>query len=183
MRSGVECLIGELNKNFKRKRWWKFKLLYLYIKENTMSKEMREQINKVKNWNQSLNENTYSDFEKLEMIAASVSTKIGDSILKQGFNRTSKSRTDNRFINQYLNGVDTLITTQVDFSNDINVFFKIQLEGSRKTNSTQQDINRVNSEYTRFFDQIMTDIENGKNNGDFNHLNIDFNLEYFIDKL
>lgn len=130
-----------------------------------------------------LNENTYSDFEKLEMIAASISTKIGDSILEQGFNRISKSRTDDRFINQYLNGVDTLITTQVDFSNGINVFFKIQLEGSRKINSTQQDINRVNSEYTKIFDQIMTNIKNEKNNGVFNHLNIDFNLEYFINRL
>lgn len=148
-----------------------------------MSKETREQIDRVKNWKQFLNENTHSDFEKLEMVAASISTKIGDSILRQGFIRTSKSRTDNRFINQYLNGVDTLITTQVDFSDNIKVFFKIQLEGLRKTNSTQQDINRVNLEYTEFFNNIMTNIENVKNNGYFNHLNVDFNLEYFIDKL
>ena len=30
----VECLIGEPNKKFKRKRRWKNKIGYLYIKEN-----------------------------------------------------------------------------------------------------------------------------------------------------
>ena len=148
-----------------------------------MSKETREQIDRVKNWKPILNESSEDYNKKLEMVAASISTKIGDSILRQGFIRTFKSRTDNRFINQYLNGVDTLITTQVDFSDNIKVFFKIQLEGLRKTNSTQQDINRVNLEYTEFFNNIMTNIENVKNNGYFNHLNVDFNLEYFIDKL
>ena len=130
-----------------------------------------------------INESVYSNIEKLEMVAASISTIIGDFILKQGFNRIDKKRSETRFINQYLNGVDILITTQVDFSNDINVFFKIQLTGERKTNSTQQDLDRINGEYKKLFDSIMKEIDERKLSGDFDHLDVDFNIEYFIDSL
>ena len=147
-----------------------------------MSKEMREQIDRVKNWKQFLKENTYSDFAKLEMIAASISTEIGKEIIRQGFDMISQRRQEDSFMNQYKNGVETVITTQVVFSKDINVFFKIQLEGKRKITSSQKDIDDVDKEYTELFDQIMTDIKNKINNGDFNHLNIDFNLEYFINE-
>ena len=37
--------------------WGETNFKYLYIKENTMSEEMRKQIDKVKNWKQFLNEN------------------------------------------------------------------------------------------------------------------------------
>ena len=130
-----------------------------------------------------LNENAFSENENLEMAAASISKTIGDEILKQGFNRIVKKRSENRFVNEYLNGVGTSITTQVDFSNNINVFFKLQLEGTRKTNSTQQEKDRVNSEYTGLFDDIMQDILNDKEIGKFDHLGIDFEIEYFVDRL
>lgn len=86
-------------------------------------------------------------------------------------------------MNQYKNGVELVITTIVDFSKGMNVFFKIQLEGMRKSTLTQQDIDRTNLECTTFIGRIMTDIQNEIDNGEFNHLDIDFNLEYFIDKL
>jgi hypothetical protein len=130
-----------------------------------------------------LNENAFSENENLEMAAASISKTIGDEILKQGFNRIVKKRSENRFVNEYLNGVGTLITTQVDFSNNINVFFKLQLEGTRKTNSTQQEKDRVNSEYTGLFDDIMQDILNDKEIGKFDYLGVDFEIEYFVDRL
>ena len=57
----VECLIGELNKNFKRKRRVDFfKFEYIYI----MSKEIRQMIDKVKNFNQFVNENTNNILNK-----------------------------------------------------------------------------------------------------------------------
>lgn len=133
---------------------------------------------------QILNENAYSENEYLEMAAASISKKIGDDILKQGFNRIDKRRSEDRFMNQYLNGVDMLITTQVHFSdNIINVFFKLQFEDLRKTNATQQEKDRANSEYKNLFDDIMMDIIDDKSNGEFNHLKVDFEIEYFIDEL
>jgi hypothetical protein len=130
-----------------------------------------------------LNENAFSENENLEMAAASISKSIGDEILKQGFNRIVKKRSEDRFVNEYLNGVGTSITTQVHFSNNINVFFKLQLEGPKKTNSTQQEKDRVNSEYTGLFDDIMQDILNDKEIGKFDHLGIDFEIEYFVDGL
>lgn len=133
---------------------------------------------------QFLNENwAYSDFQKLEMIAASISTKIGIEIQKGGFGKISQKRQEYSFMNQYKNGVELVITTIVDFSKGMNVFFKIQLEGMRKSTLTQQDIDRTNLECTTFIGRIMTDIQNEIDNGEFNHLDIDFNLEYFIDKL
>ncbi len=133
---------------------------------------------------QFLNENwAYSDFQKLEMIAASISTKIGIEIQKLGFGKISQKRQEYSFMNQYKNGVELVITTIVDFSKGMNVFFKIQLEGMRKSTLTQQDIDRTNLECTTFIGRIMTDIQNEIDNGEFNHLDIDFNLEYFIDKL
>jgi len=60
--SKVECLIGELNKNFKRKRRVDFYHFNLFIyKDKIMSEQMRKDIDKVLNWKQFLNENFNSD--------------------------------------------------------------------------------------------------------------------------
>lgn len=130
-----------------------------------------------------LRENAYSEPERLEMAAAYISAYIGDSIMSQGFDRVESRRGETRFMNRYLNGVDVMITTQVDFSDDIKVFFKIRLEGVRKTNSTRNDMDRINTEYGRLFDSIMGKIDKRRLSGNFGHLGVDFGLEHFVDGL
>ena len=57
---------------------------YLYIKIKTMSKEMREHINKVKNFNQFINENKTNGVENLVLELIDLNKKMKDIIHKTG---------------------------------------------------------------------------------------------------
>ena len=149
-----------------------------------MENEMRKHIDQIKNFGKTLNESVYTESENYEMLGASISTIIGDSILKQGFNRISKKRGDKYFINEFKNGLDTHIITQVHFEGGkIQIFFKLQLEGKAKTNSTKSDIDRINAGYNALFSEIISNIKGKQENGEWKHLGIDFTVESHIDKL
>lgn len=119
-----------------------------------------------------------------ELFAASVSTTIGDKILEQGFNRTDRKRGSTYFINEYENGVNVAIITQVHFAtSNIQIFFKLQLTGNRKTSSTNQEIARVNTEYKSFFEKIVSEVKQQIEKGEYDHLKGNFTIEYSVDQI
>lgn len=143
-----------------------------------MQKEFRNHINSVRNF---LNENADLYSKESEMFAASVSVIVGGKILKQGFQRVGQKREGSHFINEYRNGLNTGIITQVHFKGDsVEVFFKLQLHDRQVTDSEKD---RINNEYSELFSGIMSDIQSKIDSGDFSHLNRDFKLDYHIDKL
>lgn len=145
---------------------------------------MRKHIDQVKNFGKILNENVFSNDERFEMLGASISTIIGDKILKQGFNKIKTTRGGRYFINEFKNGLDTIVITQVYFSvGKIQIFFKLQLEGKSKFNSTKSDVERINDGYSSLFSKIIKDLKNKQETGEWNHLGVNFNIDYSIDKL
>lgn len=143
-----------------------------------MQKEFRSHINSVRRF---LNENADLYSKESEMFAASVSVIIGGKILQQGFQRVGQKRENNYFTNQYRNGLNTGIITQVHFKGDlIEVFFKLQLHNQFVTDSQK---NIINDEYSRLFANIMSDIQSKIDSGDFSHLDRNLKLNYHVDKL
>ena len=143
-----------------------------------MQKEFRSHINSVKKF---LNENADLHSKESEMLAASISIMIGGKILKQGFDRVGQKRGGSYFINEYRNGLNTGIITQVHFKGDlVEVFFKLQLHDRPITDSEKD---RMNNEYSELFAGIMSDIQSKIDSGEFSHLNRDFKVDYHIDKL
>jgi hypothetical protein len=143
-----------------------------------MQKEFRSHINSVKKF---LNENADFYSKDSEMFAASISVMIGGKILKQGFDRVNQKRESNYFINDYRNGVNTGIITQVHFKGDfIEVFFKLQLHNRLVTDAEKE---RINNEYSKLFADIMSDIQSKIDSGEFSHLKGDLKVDYHIDKL
>lgn len=146
---------------------------------------MRKMINQVKKFGSLLNEDFKNDEKQnLEILGAVISTEIGNEILKQGFHRVERRRGSTYFINVFENGINIVITTQVHFaSSDLQVFFKIQLEGSAKTSTNKLEKDRINNEYNSLFSKIINKIKEKQNSGSFKDLVIDFNLEFFVDKI
>jgi hypothetical protein len=131
-----------------------------------MQKEFRSHINSVRNF---LNENADLYSREAEMFAASVSVMIGGKILKQGFDRVGQKREGSHFINEYRNGLNTGIVTQVHFKGDsVEVFFKLQAPDRPVTDSEKD---RMNDEYSELFSGIMSDIQSKIDSGEFSHLN------------
>ncbi len=118
--------------------------------------------------------------EELEMIGASISVYTGNMIMRQGFDRIKRTRDKTVFVNEYKNGLDTTILTQVHFkTNTIQVFFKL----SSNVQMTQQEKERSNIGYSSLFNDIISDIKIQQQNGEFNHLRTQFEVEHFIDNL
>jgi hypothetical protein len=118
----------------------------------------------------------------IEMFSASISSTVRNNILKQGFTRTLQRRSENRFINEYKNGLGTSILTQVVWSNDnVDVFFK--LSSDKIGHMTQQETERLNNSYSEFLKKTMSSINQSIQQGEYSHLKHSFPLEYHIMKI
>ncbi len=135
---------------------------------------LRQKIKKI------INEN-FQNSENMEMCAASISTMIRGEILKQGFSRIDQSRDSHFFVNTYKNGLDTSITTQVNFKHapTIKILFVLKTDQLL----TQQETNRLNQTYEKIIGQIMTDIQLKLEQGEWNHLKTNFQIEYDLQKI
>lgn len=150
-----------------------------------MKIDMRKMIDQVRKFGSLLNEEVKNkEKQNLEILGAVISTEIGNEILKQGFQRKERRRGDTYFINVFENGLNTVITTQVHFkSSDLQVFFKIQSEGALKTSYNRLEKDKFNDELSSFFSKTINKIKEKKELGSFKDLVIDFNLEFFVDKI
>jgi ADP-ribose pyrophosphatase YjhB (NUDIX family) len=90
-----------------------------------------------------------------EINSAHISVEIGNTIQKQGFSKIKIKRNEDTFINVYKNGLNTEITTQVNFSDKIMVFIKV----SSNISQTKQEEERFKNEYKKIFDSIINELK------------------------